>query len=308
MSVPNGVLVVDKPAGMTSHDVVYHIRKKFGTKRVGHTGTLDPDATGVLVLCVGEATRLIEFMVAEDKEYEGTVSFGTATTTDDASGEVVASKDTTGLTFDQVMQAAQTFVGTCSQRVPAYSAVHIDGRRAYEYARADVAVELPVREIHIFSLQVLSFSSGTTSEARFATACSKGTYIRALCRDWGEKLGLPAHLSHLRRIRAGSFSVSEAVPLAALEASETPVQFLLPPVVAVQDLPKTCQPLNIILRLVRGQSVTVSNTGISVAQRGPAAVLTPSGSLAAIVEILPEADGMQSVVLKPKKVFWKRET
>lgn len=300
----NGVLILDKPAGMTSHDVVNRLRRRLGTRRIGHAGTLDPDATGVLVLCIGEATRLLEFMVADNKEYDGTVHFGIGTDTDDASGREVARCHAGHVQEEEILQSASELVGVQMQRVPAYSAVHVGGRRAYEYAREQREVELPIREIVIHELQVLSFDPGDSPTARFHVACSKGTYIRALCRDWGTKLGIPAHLKDLRRTRSGFFDIREAVSLRAFEESEQPEGWLLSGFEAIRELPKTTQPMDVIVRLTQGQQVLVDGT---FEASESVAVLTADGQLAAIAHVLPGPKQGAQIVLKPKKVFWKRE-
>lgn len=312
MNAVSGVLLLDKPVGLTSHDVVNRVRKKLGIRRVGHAGTLDPDATGVLVVCIGEATRLIEFMTAEDKEYEGVVHFGVGTNTDDASGQPIAKANAAHLTLQEVNTAAKSFIGQQKQRVPLYSAVHIGGKRAYEYARQEQVVELPIKDIHIYSLEVLSFQQGEVSEAKFRTACSKGTYIRALCRDWGEKIGLPAHLSQLRRTQSGAFSISETTPLEVFEASDTPLQYIRSAVAGVQELTKTALPLSVVERLASGQSVPVTDVAVDLNEDELKldeifAVLTLEGSLAAIVQVKRHRNIPELLVLKPKKVFWKRE-
>lgn len=319
MGTANGVLLLNKPEGLTSHDVVNRVRRKLDTRRVGHAGTLDPDATGLLVICVGEATRLIEFIVTDKKEYAGTVRFGIGTTTDDASGKTIAQADANRLTVKDLSSSAESFVGRQKQQVPAYSAVHIEGRRAYEYAREERTVDLPVREIDIYALQVLSFRPGQISEADFRTTCSKGTYIRALCRDWGAKLGLPAHLSRLSRLRSGGFAISEATQLEVFEASDNPGQYLLPATEAVRDLPRSRQPLDVIVRLAVGQAVLVQRESISSgpaligvddaeSSQAVAAVLAPDETLAAMVRVVHVDEPQGAVLLQPKKVFWKRET
>jgi len=300
----NGVFILDKPVGMTSHDVVNRLRRRLGTRRIGHAGTLDPDATGVLVLCVGEATRLLEFMAADNKEYEGTVHFGIGTDTDDASGREVARCEAGHLKEQDVLQSASQLLGSQMQQVPAYSAVHVAGRRAYEYAREQREIELPIREVQINALQVLSFHQGDLPTARFQVSCSKGTYIRALCRDWGAKLGMPAHLSDLRRTRSGSFGIFEAVSLQSFEESEEPQRWLLSGLEAVRGLAKSTQTMSVITRLTQGQQVLVDakfDVSSSVA------ILTEDGQLAAIAQVLPGPKDAGQIVLKPKKVFWKRD-
>lgn len=302
MSV-SGVLVVDKPAGMTSHDVVARIRRRLNTKKVGHAGTLDPNVTGVLVLCVGEATRLLEFVAADEKEYEGTVCFGFSTDTDDAEGRVLATASAAALTEELVQSSAASFVGSIDQKVPLYSAVHIDGRRAYEYARAGAEVDLPVRRVEIYELTVSNFRSGDTAYVDFRVRCSKGTYVRALARDWGDVLGVPAHLHRLRRTASGLFRITEAVALDEFEASERPEKYLLPSACALRALDKVRVDDAIARRLAFGQAVTIRAQERS--RRPTVAVLDREGNLVCVAD----ANDAQypKVQLRPRKVFWKRD-
>ncbi len=211
----HGILVVDKPAGPTSHDVVDEVRRALGERRVGHTGTLDPFATGVLPVCVGKATRLARFLSESDKTYEGVVRFGFATTTDDDQGEPVG--ETRPVTFDiaAVRAAAAHFVGPIDQQPPAYSARRIDGRRMYDMARAGEAFERPARRVTIRDLSV-----GVLEDDRvtITVRCSAGTYIRSLARDLGAHLGIGAHLVALRRTMAAGFTLADAITLDAVRS------------------------------------------------------------------------------------------
>lgn len=205
-----GFVLVDKPAGLTSHDVVARLRRRTGERRIGHAGTLDPPATGLLVVGVGAATRLLRFVTAWPKSYEATICFGTETTTGDAEGEVVATHQMT-LDLERVRDAAQRFVGTISQVPPAVSAVKVDGRRAHELARAGETPQLEPREVVIYDFTI----SPTDQPAVFAATvtCGSGTYIRSLAVDLGRALGGSAHVGSLRRTRSGPLSVDEAQPL-----------------------------------------------------------------------------------------------
>ena len=218
---PNGVVVVDKPAGMTSHDVVGIARKLFKTKRVGHTGTLDPDATGVLMLCIGQGTRLAEYLSASSKHYTASVTFGIETDTLDASGAVLAERDASALTEAEVVALLPRFRGTIEQTPPMMSARHHEGKRLYELAREGVTVEREARPVQIDELELTAFASGTQPIAMLEITCSTGTYIRTLAADLGTTAGTGAIMSFLRRTWVGkniesAFTLAESYTLDAL--------------------------------------------------------------------------------------------
>jgi tRNA pseudouridine55 synthase len=206
--VLSGVLVVDKPAGPTSHDVVDRVRLVLGEKRAGHTGTLDPFATGVLPVCLGKATRLVRFLAEGDKVYRATVRLGFATSTDDALGEPLGQPQEARLEAAAVRDAALRLIGRLLQVPPAYSAKRVGGQRLYELARRGVAVERVPAPVTVHALEVLRVSDG---EVELEVRCSPGTYIRALARDLGEALGVGGHLTALRRTRNGPFGIEAAV-------------------------------------------------------------------------------------------------
>ncbi len=207
----DGVIVVDKPAGMTSHDVVAVARKRLGTKKVGHAGTLDPDATGVLVLGVGRATRFLSLAEAASKTYVAVARFGVTTTTQDASGDVV-DEVPANLTPADVEAALRDFRGTITQVPPMVSAIKVGGERLYKKARRGEDVARPAREVTIHTLELIGFDEAA-QRAILHVECSKGTYIRTLVHDLGQKLGCGAHLVELRRTAVGPFSDQRAVPL-----------------------------------------------------------------------------------------------
>jgi len=210
----NGVLLLNKPRGMTSHDCVAKVRRTLGTKKVGHTGTLDPDVDGVLPICIGSATKLAQFLTAETKEYIGEVTVGYSTTTEDASGEIVAQHPVTE-TFSQeeIEQTLQSMLGTSTQIPPMYSAVKVDGKKLYEYARAGIQVERPKREVTIYELEMLSNIQHCKGllKFKFRIRGSKGIFIRTVAVTIGEKLGYPAHMSDLTRIASGCFKLENCV-------------------------------------------------------------------------------------------------
>lgn len=211
----NGVIVVNKEAGMTSFDVVYKIRKLAGTKKVGHTGTLDPDATGVLPVLIGNATRAADIMdKTEHKRYTATLRLGSATDTQDSSGCVVLEGDVSGVTEDKLKDAISHFVGDILQTPPMYSAIKVGGKKLYELARKGVEIEREKREIKIYSIDLLSFDG---RDAVIDVKCSKGTYIRTLCHDIGEYMGCFGHMAKLCREESGSFKLSEAVTIEELK-------------------------------------------------------------------------------------------
>lgn len=233
----SGILNVDKPAGMTSHDVVNAIRRIAGTRQVGHAGTLDPMATGVLLICVGQATRIAEYILQSTKTYVAEVRFGQATSTYDAEGEVVGEYPTAHLTAEGLREALAAFVGTIRQRAPAFSAVKQGGEPLYRRVRRGESVEPPVREVHIYRAEMVQWEPPI---ATVEVECSPGTYVRSLAHDWGQRVGSGAHLTSLRRMRSGRFSVEDAVPLARLqEAAEDGdwERFLIPMDEALLDMP-----------------------------------------------------------------------
>jgi tRNA pseudouridine55 synthase len=215
----DGVVVVDKPAGMTSHDVVNRLRRLFGTKKVGHAGTLDPDAMGVLVLGLGRATRFLSYSQAAPKRYLAEALFGVSTSTQDASGQVLATRSVADVHRDSVLNASRSFVGDIEQVPPMMSAVKIGGERLYKKARRGEEVDRPLRSVTVYGFEVMSFDPGPPPRATFDVRCSAGTYVRTLVHDLGERLGCGAHVTTLRRIEAGGFTESDAVALAGLDTT-----------------------------------------------------------------------------------------
>lgn len=205
----DGVLVVDKPAGPTSHDIVDRARRALATRRIGHTGTLDPFATGVLALCVGRATRLARFLTVGEKAYRATVRLGFATTTDDLTGEPLGEPRPVEVAAAALREALLALVGRFDQVPPAFSARQVGGRRLYELARRGEAVARAATPVTVHALDLVSRGEGTLE---LELRCSGGTYVRALARDLGERLGTGAHLVALRRTRAGTFDLGQAVP------------------------------------------------------------------------------------------------
>jgi tRNA pseudouridine55 synthase len=229
----DGLVVVDKPAAWTSHDVVARLRRAYGQRRVGHAGTLDPDATGVLLVGLGRATRLLRFLQETTKAYRGRIVFGIATTTLDASGAVLDQRPMM-LTHDEVQRGTARFMGEIEQLPPMVSAVQIGGRRLHELAREGKEVERAPRHVRVDRFDIEEFEPGAYPAATALVECSSGTYVRSLAADLGVALGGCAHLASLRRLRVGSFGLDEAHPLD--EVVETPEAMLLSPAVAMRDL------------------------------------------------------------------------
>ena len=220
----NGILLVDKPSGMTSHDVVDRIRRATGMRRIGHTGTLDPAATGLLILCLGTATRLSEFLTGLDKTYEGTLLLGTTTDSYDLDGSVLDERAVPPLTQSVIQDVCDAFTGTILQVPPMVSAVKVGGKRLYKLARQGETVEREPRPITVREFQVLDYAA---PHAAFRLCCTRGTYARSLCHDVGERLGCGACLENLRRTAVGKYSVNDALDVNAFTSRDTVVSRLL---------------------------------------------------------------------------------
>ena len=212
-SALDGALLIDKPAGPTSHDVVDVIRRHFNIKKVGHCGTLDPNATGLLIIVLGRGTKLSEKLMSDDKVYEGTIKFGETTNSFDADGELVSSLPVPPLTLDELNEMTTPFIGDQMQTPPMVSAVKIGGVPLYKLARKGIEVEREPRLIHIYKFH---FSAYQEPNAQFRLACTKGTYVRTVAHELGQKIGCGAHLAALRRVTSGKFEVTQAIPLEAV--------------------------------------------------------------------------------------------
>jgi len=275
----SGVLLIDKPAGLTSHDVVGRVRKALGMRRVGHAGTLDPMATGVLVIGVGPATRLLGIVGGHDKEYEATIRLGAATTTDDREGDVVSTADVSTLAeIDEklIVESIARFLGTIQQRPSAVSAVKIDGKRAYDRVRSGEDVELPERTVTIRACEVLGVRRSTKHiDVDVRVECSAGTYIRALARDLGTALGVGGHLTELRRTRSGAVRVTDCIDLDNADEE----QLMGPGTFARQELPATDINEADTVRARHGQVLS-----LSLPQAPAVALIGPGEDLVAVVE------------------------
>jgi len=290
----SGVLIVDKPIGMTSHDVVQHVRRGTRIKRAGHTGTLDPRASGVLVVLVGPAVRLSEFVSASDKHYQAVIKFGITTDTYDLEGEVT-SRRPVDISFEELEEALTGFVGEVEQTPPVYSALKINGKPAYEYAREGKEIEMESRTVTVHSLELLDWDP---PEAVIDIQCSSGTYVRSLASDLGEKLGSGATLTGLRRTKSGKFGLRDAVSLRRLEeAFENGdwYKYLLPAAEALGDWHTIVLTPDQIDEVSHGHRVP----GEANLEHGlKARAIGEDGELVALVEYDSETNEWQ-----PRKVF-----
>lgn len=252
----DGVINVLKPVGMTSSDVVVRLRKILNTRKIGHTGTLDPDVTGVLPICIGKATRLAEYLTNQGKSYRCEITFGITTDTQDASGEIL-SKKPVNLCSEDFELILSKFIGPVQQIPPMFSAVKHQGKRLYELARQGVEVERKAREIQIHSIRIVEWISGEFPKAIFEVDCSKGTYVRTLCHDMGSALGCGAHMSGLVRLRSGPFLINESISLETIQecTNQDDYSFLIPFTKAL-DLPRVSLPPHRALAFRNGLSTS----------------------------------------------------
>jgi tRNA pseudouridine55 synthase len=275
----DGVLVCDKPAGLTSHDVVARVRRLAGQRRVGHGGTLDPPATGVLVLALGRATRLLPFLPMEPKRYLARIAFGAETDTLDASGTVTATADAAGLDEAAVRGALGAFLGPQQQLPPMVSAVKVGGERLYAKARRGESVERAPRPIVVHTLELVEFAGGERPEATVEVTCSGGTYVRSLAADLGHALGTLAHLAALRRTAVGQFAERDAHTLPELEALAGDLtRVVIAPAQALRS---------VAVRPLSADEAAALATGATLPPSGraePVAALAPDGRLVAVIQ------------------------
>ena len=279
---PEGILLIDKPAGWTSHDVVAKARRLCGQRRIGHTGTLDPMATGLLVLCLGRATRLVEYMAGHDKVYEGKIALGATTDTDDAQGHVISRGKVPQLDDETLRGLERRFSGRLSQRPPAYSAIKVGGKRAYAVARSGGTIDLPERQVAVHHLELKLVAPDRLG---VHVECGSGTYVRSLARDIGEALGCGGHLSALRRHRAGPFAVDQAVTLETLAdiAAEGRLELvLLPPDEGMVDRPAAIVEASRARLLAHGMALEVT-PGASA--EGPLRVYDSDGAFTGVGQL-----------------------
>ncbi|HWH27079.1 MAG TPA: tRNA pseudouridine(55) synthase TruB [Pseudolysinimonas sp.] len=288
---PTGILLVDKPQGITSHDVVARARRALGTRKVGHAGTLDPMATGLLVLGVGSSTRLLSYVVGLDKDYEATIRLGQSSDTDDADGEISAARSTDAVSADALATGIAALTGSISQVPSTFSAIKVDGRRSYDLARAGHAVELASRAVTVSRFEVRARREATVDgtpviDLDVAVTCSSGTYIRALARDLGSALGVGGHLTALRRTRIGPFVVADATVLESQRPSPDE-----PSPIHAADLrtaAATARQLFPTLALDESEAVALSQgkrLAVDVPDAAIVAALAPDGHLVGLVSV-----------------------
>jgi tRNA pseudouridine55 synthase len=281
--VNSGILLVDKPQGITSHDVVARVRRAAGTRKVGHAGTLDPLATGLLVLGLNSSTRLLTFLVGLDKGYDATIRLGVSTTSDDSDGDVTERVSAQAVDAAAVDAGVDALTGPISQVPTTVSAIKVDGRRAYDLAREGVEVELKARDVTISEFTVLDRRESVVDglvvrDLDVRVSCSSGTYVRALARDLGASLGVGGHLTALRRTRVGPFDVSRASVLEGIEVAPN----LIPPAVVAESLfPVWRMTADETVDLGHGKRVAVDRDDTD----GPLAAVTPDGALAGLVSV-----------------------
>lgn len=295
----SGILVVDKPVGLTSHDVVQIIRSGTGIRRAGHTGTLDPRASGVLVVLIGPAVRLSEFVSASDKRYQAILRLGSTTDTYDAEGRFTRqSSAPVNVTEEKFEEALKQFIGEIEQTPPPFSAVKVHGRKAYEMARQGEEVELTPRKIQVYHLEVLEWAP---PEVVIDVHCSSGTYVRSLANDMGNVLGCGAYLVGLRRTKNGRFSLRDAIPLRKLQEAFQAgnwYQYLIPAAEALADWPAIELNPDEVEEVTHGHRVKAAPDAKPGLVRG----VSMAGELIAIMELAQGEDG--SPEWQPKKVFF----
>lgn len=294
-NVVSGVLVVDKPIGLTSHDVVQVIRRGTGIRRAGHTGTLDPRASGVLVILIGPAVRLSEYVSASDKRYQATIRLGSSTDTYDSEGTITSSASVDDITEDYFNEVLQRFVGEIEQVPPPYSAVKVQGRKAYDMAREGEEFELTPRIINVYSLEILEWA---LPEVVIDVYCSSGTYVRSLANDLGKELGTGAHLVGLRRTKSGRFTLRDAVPLRRLQEAFDAgnwYRFLIPAAEAMADWPMVELDADQVELVRHGHRVPADPD-----MKGLARGVSQQGDLVALLEVDLETHEWQ-----PRKVFFQ---
>ncbi|WP_269669422.1 tRNA pseudouridine(55) synthase TruB [Mammaliicoccus sciuri] len=301
----DGILAIHKEVGMTSHDVVFKLRKILKTKKVGHTGTLDPEVSGVLPICVGKATRVSDYVMESGKSYRAEVTIGVSTTTEDQTGEIVDQKRVGQNLWDkdEMIATLKQLEGDIEQIPPMYSAVKVNGKKLYEYARQNIEVERPVRRVHINSIDLISdiIYENDTCKFEIEVECGKGTYIRTLATQIGALLNYPAHMSHLIRLKSGGFTLNQAIKLDDLReiVEQDKLQdVILPLEYGLNGLTKiTVHDKNIVTRIQNGQKIEKSL--IDESKHDGEFVVWYEDKAIAIMDTYDKNE----TLYKPKKVF-----
>ncbi|MDI6799279.1 MAG: tRNA pseudouridine(55) synthase TruB [Actinomycetota bacterium] len=298
----NGILLIDKPKGITSHDLVAQVKKLLKAKKAGHTGTLDPDATGLMIILVGKATRLAKFFEGDSKTYLAEMTIGISTDTLDASGKVL-SKSPPSITREDLEKTLSAFRGRITQKVPMFSAVKVNGKPLYSLARLGRDEPRPTREVEISLLKLISFEPGKYPKATLKVGSSKGTYIRSLVSDIGDALGVGAHLSSLVRLRSGRYSLEEAITMTKLEelARKASADDAVIPIEAAHlNMPKISVPSHVEKRVTAGNPVSdPSLNGVEPSQ--DILVLNEENRAVAVGSLIKDESGVN--LLKPHIVL-----
>lgn len=304
----DGIIVVSKPAGITSHDVILKLRKWLKTKKIGHTGTLDPQVVGVLPLCIGRGTKLVEYLQEMPKTYIAEVTFGIATDTEDQTGEITAEERNHQLDDRKVEKAILSFIGKYQQTPPMYSAVKIAGKKLYELAREGKVIDRPARTVEIYAIEIIAIDlEREFPVARFRVRCSKGTYIRTLCVDIGKRLQLPAHMSSLIRIESAGYKIEQAHTLEEIEQAvyDHQVEKLILPIdQALSCFPELVVPDYLVAKILNGRPILPRFPLPEDLRKGERIrILSPEGKLLAIHTVLKE----KGIWSKPDKILSKHE-
>lgn len=307
----DGILIIRKPAGPTSHDIVDGVRHIFGQRKVGHAGTLDPMATGVLIVCLGKATRVVDYLMGLPKEYRARMILGQATDTQDSTGNIISERDSSHITREMLEQAASCFVGEIEQVPPMTSAIKHQGKPLYKFAREGKSVERAPRKVTVWNIQVTDFVRPAMVdvqhlvEAELVVRCSGGTYIRTLCADIGDVLGCGAHMSALERTKIGRFGIEQAVTTDDLKEAKAAGQLenlLISIEDALADMPAAVVSAEDVDKLLHGRTVramTDAKNGTIVR------ALAPNGKLLAIGSVLQKNS---ETLVKPRKVLASADT
>lgn len=307
----DGTLNLNKASGPTSHDVIDQVRRIFGQKRVGHAGTLDPMATGVLVVCLGKATRIVEYLSGGEKEYRAALTLGATTDTQDSTGEIASESDASAVTLDALENAARSFVGQIQQVPPMVSAVKHQGQRLYKLAREGKTVERAARAVTVHSIDIADFRPGSRAEAEIVVRCSSGTYIRTLCADIGEALGCGGMMSGLVRTRVGRFALEQSVTVEQLGEAQSDGRlgdYVISMADALGDMPAVVLDAEGVDRAMhglavdvgRGQHVPAQHRHVPAQHGEPGAIvrmMSDDGELVAIGVVSEQG------IVRPRKVL-----